>query len=198
MSIPDPVTDHPGQAVALLTSAFRDQRVTPALLRTFANRVQDLEAAIWTVINGRNLTNGAGGVVLDTLGGLVGEARNGRSDADYVAAISLRIKINRSTGRTPEVLAIVALAANGAPWEYHETPPAGFVVLFAGTSSGAKALGAVIDSCKPVGVEAGVWYTSIGLASLFRPSSVYGGTIADRALGSSYGGGFVTVFPSIM
>jgi len=79
-------------------------------------------------IGGSNTVSGSGSVrvndifylannwvALDNLGAIVGEARQGRTDPAYLPAILLRILVNKSTGSTSDIIAIVrnALSALG-------------------------------------------------------------------------------------
>lgn len=182
--IPSPVIDHVPDALGKLTSMFREKRNVRAMLSAYVRQVQLLEAAAWVVINARALDGSIGGIVLDALGALVGELRAGRSDADYRESIRLRILINRSTGRTPEVIAIIARSAGVNPWEYAESYPAGLFVTFGGTVAQVRALARALEECVPLGVDALAYYTTGPFGELFRPT--WSGAPSVRPRGPSW------------
>jgi hypothetical protein len=166
--IPSVITTHVAEGKKLLTSMFRDRKVVAGLLAAYLKQAQLLEDAIWQVIDGRTLEDAIGNQ-LTIIGALVGEKRKGRSDTDYREAIRLRILINRSTGKVSELIYIIFVAARGAEWKYWEGYPAGFTVLFGGTTAGFAALKDAVLEAKPAGVGKGLMFTSGTLANLFKP-----------------------------
>lgn len=165
---PVKILEHVKQAKARLTSMYVDRKVISGLVAAYAKQIQLLEDACWQVIEGRQL-NTAVNAQLDTIGKLVGELRNGRTDTVYREFIRLRILINRSTGKLVDLLHIAKVAAMGAPWKYWESYPAGFVLLFSGTAAGFAAVASAMRQAKPQGVGPTLMYTSTPFADLFRP-----------------------------
>jgi hypothetical protein len=119
MSLPSAETDHEGAGLDLLISQFRGKPVTEGFLSVFLRRVQDLEDVLWDVIDLRDLET-AENAQLESLGAIVGERRLGRSDSDYRLAIRLRVRVNRSKGRSVDVIDVATLAADGAEVTYLE------------------------------------------------------------------------------
>ncbi len=128
--------DHVATSLELLTERFKDKAVIQALLTAVANRADDVEEALWTLLWGwvlehidpddpTNIHN-AEGNQLDDLGAIVGQLREGRSDAGYVDAIKLRVRINRSQGRSEDMVQIAELISELAT--YVEYFPLGWEV----------------------------------------------------------------------
>jgi hypothetical protein len=105
-------------------------------LTSYVNRIDELETVLWDLIWGWVLehedpddplnTFNASGNQLDDLGAIVGELREGRSDADYILAIKLRVRINRSKGRSSDMVEIAYLIDAAAT--YIEMYPLGWEV----------------------------------------------------------------------
>lgn len=119
MSLPVENTAHLSEARALLIEQFKSRPVIDGFLRSFVGRIQELEAGVWDVIDARILDT-ATNAQLEALGSLVGELRLGRSDADFRQAIRLRIRVNRSKGRSADVLDVASLAAAPERVTYQE------------------------------------------------------------------------------
>ncbi len=99
------VTDHAERAVALLTERYRQPSIS-ALLRSWVNRVQELENAYFDLLTKRGVSNGVG-TVLDLLGKIVGQPREGRLDDLYRVWIAARVLVNQSSGTHPQLIALV-------------------------------------------------------------------------------------------
>lgn len=112
-------TDVAEQAVLDLSPAFWGKPRISAFVYAFGVQLQELETAIFEVIDGRLLTN-AVGVQLATLGRLVGEPRYGRTDDEYRIAIRGRILVNRSVGRFSDLLKILELMRPGETYSWFE------------------------------------------------------------------------------
>lgn len=133
--MPAPLLDSSYVTTALgwLTSRYADPIQTPnvqGFVRALATRLQQIENDYWSFLNAVILDNHpmAGGpwAILDQIGAIVGEPRNGRTDADYVPALRLRIRINNSNGLAEDIIQIVALVVLGAA--YSEWYPAAWEV----------------------------------------------------------------------
>lgn len=111
-------TDHGDRAVAKFLEQFKGQPYLDAVARSYLNRVQELENAIWEVllIRGIDLSEGVG---LDAIGRVVGRYRLGLDDIDYRIALRGQIRINRSSGTAEDVIAVGVLSL-----------PAGFTFSF--------------------------------------------------------------------
>lgn len=77
------------------------------------NQVQTLEDVFWSVYVNQRLDN-AFGVVLDTIGKLVGQPRNGLEDDDYRRYIRARISTNKSRGTIEDVIKVARLILDDA------------------------------------------------------------------------------------
>ncbi len=97
-----------------------------AFLRSYLEEFQELEEAIWFVLFGRMLDY-AEGDQLDQLGKIVGQSRDGTSDAVFHARISVRVRINRSFGTPTDVLEMLALLTAAQP-HLREIGTAAFIV----------------------------------------------------------------------
>jgi hypothetical protein len=103
-------TGHVDRATSRLIMQFRDKPRIVAFVAAIANEVQQLENAAWDVLLLRALDNPlTSGAQLDMIGRVVGQAREGNSDAAYIPLLRARIKTNRSDGRTETLIAITLL-----------------------------------------------------------------------------------------
>lgn len=117
------------RALGRLTSAFRNQPNIKAVTAAMLTGFPELEALFWQIINQRIISNLVIAVAasqptydqIDIIGGLVGEAREGRVDAAYLPAVQLRIRVNRSKGRSEDIIQIANLISPGAA-QYAEYP----------------------------------------------------------------------------
>lgn len=122
------ITDHEQQAHDNLIHYFRNKPRLRAVLGSWAEQIQELETVFWYLLTRRGLSD-AEGVWLDTLGDIVGEPRRDRSDAGYRAAIRVRILVNRSNGKLPELITIAGrMLGTGADVQATEHAPASIVV----------------------------------------------------------------------
>lgn len=124
MTVPVRINDHADSAPTLLTDMFANKAKTAALLKALTRPFDGLESVIWDVLNLRQLGGFAYGIHLDWLGKIVGENREGRSDASFEKAIRIRIRVNRSQGQTSDILDVLALWSSLAT--YQENFPASF------------------------------------------------------------------------
>jgi len=106
--LPTKRTDHVENSRSLLIEQFKSRTVITGLSDVFARRAQDLENVLWDVIDKRLLDNAAN-AQLDALGRLVGEKRDGRADVSYKKGIRLRIRVNRSKGRSSDLVDVLLL-----------------------------------------------------------------------------------------
>jgi len=115
MAYPTLDTNHVAEATALLTDHYRTKVVIPKLLQCYMNRLQELEGVFWDIINKMLLANSPVGDQLNKLGNIVGAVREpGMSDADYLQAVKIQIRVNRSQGLSEDVIQVATLALNGA------------------------------------------------------------------------------------
>jgi hypothetical protein len=99
---------HLPQALSRLIEYWHDKPNFRSLLADYITEIQDLENAIHQVILGRTLDY-AGTAQLDVLASLVGESRDGISNADLILRIKARIRANSSYGHARDVIAVLRL-----------------------------------------------------------------------------------------
>lgn len=148
------------EAITLLTDLFRNRPRVVGFLKSFVEQNQLFENAAWGMLESRMLDTPPVGDQLDQIGKMVGENREGRSDAEYYEATLLRIRVNRSEGRAIDVMQIVDLSVSPTVWEYEEYYPAAFVVKVLNISTAKiKALASAIRETRAIGVK-GMLHTS--------------------------------------
>lgn len=106
-----PITSFCDSGLALLLKQYADSPLLQALICLMLDRVQEVDdasAQIPALVLDVNLAEGAH---LDLLGRIVGETRNGESDAIYRRGILARVLINRSQGRIGDLISIVRVYA---------------------------------------------------------------------------------------
>lgn len=122
------IEDHVAQGLARLTSAFADALQFKALVATYLAEVQAAEDALCQLYFDTRLDSpNCVGVIVDEIGKLVGQARNGVDDATYKVYIRARQRINRSNGR-PEELYTIFQALGVTAMRFVQQPPLGFTL----------------------------------------------------------------------
>ena len=155
-----------------------------AFLASWIARIQEFEDACWSVLNAMTLGT-AYGAIMDKIGAKVGEARLGRIDADYLAGIRVRIKVNLSKGRSEDLIGIAKLVFSS--FTYVEEYP-GTWQISALNSSGFPRLAQLFGIARSAGTYGVLVYTTWPTAQNFVFGSVYGPTAGSGGWGSSYGG----------
>jgi hypothetical protein len=177
-------SDHVARGVARLIERYRKPR-TSALLGSWLAEVQEVEDALWQLLVERSLATAAG-VQLDVLGRIVGQPRQGRDDETYQLWISAKNMVNRSSGRTTEMLAIaraLVTPADGVALE--EYFPAALLIRLSGSFTldlgyqiaymlrKAKAAGVRFQMTWPISGASGSTFR-FAPADVVAPSSPYG------------------------
>lgn len=122
------ITDHLARGLGRLLLQYRDKLKLQQLLAVCIEQVQEIEDALWQLWEERKLDTAAG-AQLDTLGAIVGQAREGVDDDTYRLRIRARIRLNRSSGTAEDVYGVMRLLVpEGATLELLNQPPAGFVL----------------------------------------------------------------------
>lgn len=177
-----PILDHEDQGVALLLGQFKDKPRIEELIRSFLSEVQELENQAFAVAAYRLLPYAYSGH-LNTLGTIVGEPRNGRTDDEYRRAINVRILVNDSNGQAETLIAVVALYEQietlGGTVVITEYQPAAMVVELLGKASADPvAVGLLLRQAKAAGVRLSFVYlpsgdtdTSFTLSDASSPTS---------------------------
>lgn len=107
------ITDHLASGLALLIDQYKGKPRLANLLKSYLNRVQELEDAAWDVLISR-LIDTAEDAQLDTLGAIVGETRTSTDDDVYRTRIRTRILANRSLGFPEDLIAVATQGFDNA------------------------------------------------------------------------------------
>lgn len=123
------IPDHVQQALDRFLEQYKGKEKLTALVTALVNQVQDLEDAIYSLDEGRQLYNGtifpSMGVQLDGIGELVGISRNGLNDAEYLVLILGKIGENFSDSTIPAVFTIIETLYNAEETFVKECFPGG-------------------------------------------------------------------------
>lgn len=119
---------HVSEGLARLLTQYQEKPVLRGWLKAYLKQVQLLEDATYDVIVKR-LIDVAVDEQLDTIGRIVGEQRKDRDDDTYRVFIRARIMINRSQGRTQDMLDALELITD-KPHLFLEYFPAAFWIEF--------------------------------------------------------------------
>jgi hypothetical protein len=141
-----------------------------AFLASWTKRVQEFEDAAWTLLDALNVDN-ATDDLQDKIGSLVGEPRQGRGTVEYRAAIRLRIRVNRSFGRTEDVIDVARLAAINSTPTFDEYYPAAFEVGIANLPGGAS-VAKLLGQARAGGIYGVLNFTADASAALVLDDAV--------------------------
>lgn len=161
-----------------------------------------VDVLAWNV--GENpIARGIGGDLLDKIGKIVGQPRNGMIDAQYLLLIQTRIAVNRSDGRRETLIRIAKLLVPGATIYVKDFPPCAiYIAPQAPITLDPYSAGGFMALAKSAGVMLMFVWTAVAIANTFTWGSIYapgfsagppatnaGGTAA-QAWGSVYNSGF--------
>lgn len=146
-----PILDHRIQGLAELPMQLQGKANLEVLLGALLDQVQQLEDVLFPLLSERGLAVAHDGT-LDQLGRLVGEPRLARSDADYRAAIGLRIERNNSRGEPDRLIRVIKKLTGATSVAYSEPWPGVVQLVFDGQSAPAD-LRAAMEAIAPVGVR---------------------------------------------
>lgn len=153
------------RGLARRVEQFKDSPNLEALLTALLQPFQSLEDSLWTLYTDR-WVEAAEGTQLDNLGWIVGQAREGRTDAEYRPWIKARVFANRSNGTIDDALRIIALIEAGAIAEVHEVYPAAYEVSVLAMSADPNAVFQILSKAKPAGVRLSFEYSPEDPANL--------------------------------
>lgn len=177
------VLTHEADAVALLTDRYRQPKIS-ALLAAWTAEVQALELAYWDLLTKRSPAT-AEGAVLDLLGKIVGQPREGRTDEQYRVWIAARVLVNQSSGLSRQLIALAAKLCQ-VPIRIEDHYPAAFTIHAMGPVVGADGaeIAQLIVLAKAAGVQA--FFRWVDSTTAFR-FSVSGESMYDSPRGFSRG-----------
>lgn len=152
------IPDHAERALARLLTQYRGTHSVPGVLRVLCRQVQEIEDALFAVIAGRALDT-ATGAQLNNLGRIVGVERASLDDAAFRLRIRAQILVNRRSGESETLIAILAYLAPGSTPILREHFPAALSLEAAGAVIADPTQHAnVIDSARAGGVRAVLLY----------------------------------------
>jgi len=164
------VSAHVTQAVANLVEQYKGKPNIAAVIGAFVDQVQDLEDALFELLQERDL-NTAIGAQLDTLGAIVGEGRLGRNDDDYRLAIRGRILVNLSEGTPIDLLHLLEVLGEGSAVVLTEYFPAALTVELVDAvedEDEAHRIGDQLHAATAAGVLSHLIYHGVPEAERFR------------------------------
>lgn len=192
--------DHRVLGLSRLIDEYRGAPNIEAWIGSYLDEITDLDVAAVFIRDGRGPLT-ASLSLLDQIGEIIGEQRAGRSDADYLRAIKIRIAINNSTGRREDLIAILTLIFDGAYPEarFYNHAPASILVDIHGGSPALPPswtwpdVDRAIRSAKAAGVSLSFIFTDVAASAALVGGSVHagdptasaagGGTVTDPAIG---------------
>lgn len=101
------------EALDLFKQQFKGKPKITALATAILAQFDEIETANQDLLNKLQLSTGAD-AVLDALGVIVGQPRNGASDTDYKRMLGARIAANRSTGKIDDIIRVARAIVNDA------------------------------------------------------------------------------------
>lgn len=116
--------DRVKEGLGYLITQWKDKPNVVGLLTSFLENIQLIEDSYEQLNKERSLDT-AVGYQLDVLGLLIGQERDGRTDADYRTALRLRIAINKSNGTEPSIVEALTIATGNSNVEVFDRYPAG-------------------------------------------------------------------------
>lgn len=145
--------DHVERGIGQLIEVFRKPR-NMSWLSSGIGQIQEIEDALWQLNNGFDV-DFAEGQALDFLGTVVGEARYGRLDADYRAAVRARVLVNQSDGTIEDMLAVLLALDPAMHATVQEFYPAAvrFDVISAFSGASPETMARMLRQAKPAGVR---------------------------------------------
>lgn len=187
-------TDLLEQAKARLPEQFKNLTNSDALIAILIARYQGLEDEKYRLYT-ECWIDLAEGVQLDSLGELVGQPREGRTDAQYRLWIGARLSANRSNGRGDELLRILELVHGTlAGVQLIPTYPAAIRIVIDELPdlATAQSFWGILNAAKAAGVRLLLEYTTPPAVDIFTfaPADT---AISDADLGwaddgSTFGG----------
>jgi hypothetical protein len=148
------ITDHNLAAKKRLLYQFKEKVRIEGLVDSFTDQIQEIENAIWELIDGRAVT-GSAGYQLDRLGDFLGVPRFGLSDEDYRIQIVAKIGQNTSEGTAEDLISIFTTLARPRYIIYAENYPAevSITAVDADPIGNVLRIRAAIEKAKPAGVD---------------------------------------------
>ena len=122
------ITLHTPLALFRLIERWKGKPNLAAILTSYTDQLQLLENALWETIAMR-MPDYADTAQLDVIGRLVGEPRNGQSNAQFRARVKVRTRINQSLGEPGDIIDVLQLL-DPATFTYKEFGTAYFEITY--------------------------------------------------------------------
>lgn len=148
------IITHSDDAFDRLPEQYRDNPRMVAYARIFGAQAQDLEDAFYDILENAGLA-AAFGPILDQIGEIVGQPRNGLIDQKYRVRIFAKIGQNVSKGTAEDLIAIFKALMQADRVYYNDLFPAGAYL----TAIGTDPVGTIaeirdaLENSKPAGVK---------------------------------------------
>jgi hypothetical protein len=130
--LPTQDTSHVDEALALLIDQYKGTKVVAGLTAVYARQIQQLENALWTLLNQMTLATlpvtGGPWDIYDKIGAIVGIARHGLTDAQYLPQLKIKIRASRSDGLANDIIAIASMVTSNFAYVEWPDVPAAFEV----------------------------------------------------------------------
>jgi hypothetical protein len=130
-------------------------------IKIMIDRLQELEDEMQKWKNVRNIQS-VTGVILDIVGEIVGEPRNGRPDDEYRIAIKFRILLNKSNGEPETVIQALRIFTEASSIKYTEVHPAKVNLYFVSSIAPPSNLRELLEQIAPSGVKIGLGWINEG------------------------------------
>jgi hypothetical protein len=158
------------------------------LIASEADQVQAIENTLNQINSGRQLFNGtsypAQGAQLDGIGQIVGIARNGLSDAEYLVFILGKIGENYSNGTLPDVTNIIGLVFQTPTFTLIPFYPAEVNLQIPATSGLPPSLYSTAVNIGEKSISAGI---GVGFASVYPANPFLCGAVGKPSVGGGFG-----------
>jgi hypothetical protein len=160
------MTDLIATALSRLTNQFSESQKLRGMVEAMVRPLQDALATIEQLRTERWPAT-AIGAQLDGVGNIVGEARNGRDDAEYRAAIAFRIFVNTSNATPGDLIQGLRTLTRADEIQYIEQYPA-TAMLFTGGPIAPTGLQQTIQGLAPAAISDVQVMVSYAHAPAFR------------------------------
>jgi hypothetical protein len=145
------IKDQVQQGLDRLVTQWADKPVVQGLLKSYLENVETVENLYEQLLDERSVFT-AIGAQLDVIGTIVGEARDGKSDAAYRQAILDRIAINNADGTPEKIIQILKTITGSTAAHVFEHYPANVHAFVSGSPSNSVA--EALQDITPAGVSA--------------------------------------------
>lgn len=143
----------------LLLQQYKDAENLNLILEVLSSPFEDLEIVFAGIKNVLNLDN-AEGVVLDLIGDIIGQKREGMIDADYLIQIKFKIFKNTSRGFVADVVKALKFITQATKVIYSDNTPASYTIYTNGQNV-PNDIKTIIDKLSAAGISL-IVYASIG------------------------------------